>query len=264
MMRSKGTATTPDGITWYYEQEGSGPHIVLIPDGISDCHEFSASISHIASAGFTVTTFDTPGMSRSSEAPAEAYQDVTSQKLANQVIGLLDHLHIDNATFWGSSSGGATVLALASLHPSRTRSALPHEVPTGPQPFFQTLIPLDDETISQTVSDAFTKQFPADIETWNALGTDFHARLWKNYPRWVRGYGATLTPSISLAREALTKRRMDWSVGAATPTAMFVDNVIEATRCGISVRTLPGTHFPYIFDPEAFAEYVVGMTRKYL
>lgn len=232
-MRSKATATTPDGITWYYEQEGTGPHIVLIPDGIGDYHEFNASISLIANAGFTVTTFDTPGMSRSSETPADAYQQVTAPKLAKQVIGLLDHLGIDIATFWGSSSGGATVLALTSLYPERIRNALPHEVPTGPQKFFEALMSLDDGTIAKTVADAFTQQFPTDIETWNALGEDFHKRLWRNYPRWVRGYGVTLTPSIPMGRDDLTKRPMDWSVGAATPTAMFVDNVIAATRFGI-------------------------------
>ncbi|RYP63407.1 hypothetical protein DL771_009305 [Monosporascus sp. 5C6A] len=27
-----------NGIAWYYEQEGSGPHVVLIPDRLGECH----------------------------------------------------------------------------------------------------------------------------------------------------------------------------------------------------------------------------------
>src|SRR5690348_8946619 len=112
-MRTRSTITTKDGITWYYEQEGTGPHVVLIPDGLGECQMFDKPMSLIADHGFTVTTFDMPGMSRSCNAPPETYQDVTAQMLADYVIGLLDELRIDVATFWGSSSGGSTVLALA-------------------------------------------------------------------------------------------------------------------------------------------------------
>lgn len=263
-MRLRSTIKTKDGITWYYEQEGSGPDVFLILDGIGDCFEFDKAMSLIANQGFAVTTFDNPGMSRFSNAPPDAYQNVTTPKLATQVIGLLDELHIHEATFWGSSSGGATVLALATGYPERTRNGLPHEVPTGEQKFFTALVHEDDNVIAKTMAEGFSKQFPTDIGVWEALGEDFHARLWKNYPRWVRGYGVTLTPSIPMTNDDLTKKPLDWSVGAATPTAMFIDNIVTAVEAGISVRVLPGTHFPYITDPEAFADDSVKMTRKYL
>ena len=75
-MRTTSTTTTKDGITWYYEQEGSGPHLVLIPDGFGECQMFDKPMSVIAKSGFTVTTFDMPGMSRFSKAPPETYQEV--------------------------------------------------------------------------------------------------------------------------------------------------------------------------------------------
>lgn len=103
---------------------------MLVPDGLGECQLFDKPMSLIASSGFTVTTFDMPGMSRSSDAPPETYQKVTAQKLASYVISICDELHIDIATFWGCSSGGSTVLALASGYPDRVRNTLPHEVPT--------------------------------------------------------------------------------------------------------------------------------------
>jgi hypothetical protein len=54
---------TQDGIEWYCEQQGSGPNLILIPSGEGDCFSFSKTAS-LLSTTFTVTTFDTPGFSR--------------------------------------------------------------------------------------------------------------------------------------------------------------------------------------------------------
>lgn len=121
--RTRSNVTTKDGTIWYYEQEGSGPHIVLVPDGLGECELFDKPMSTIASHGFTVTTFDMPGMSRSSNAPPDTYQDVTAQKLSRSVIGILDALDIEFASFWGCSSGASTVLALCIDFPESTKRA---------------------------------------------------------------------------------------------------------------------------------------------
>jgi len=263
-MRTRSNITTKDGINWYYEQEGSGPHVVLIPDGLGECHMFDKPMSVIASNGFTVTTFDMPGMGRSSNAPPETYQNVTAQKLAKYVIGILDELSIDIATFWGCSSGGSTVLALAVDYPKRMRNGMAHEVPTYKMDDLSMLVELDDESISQIMEGNIFKASCGDEEAWKALGEESHARRWKNYPRWARGYLLTLPDSSPVRVEDLAKRPLDWTVGASTPTARFFDNIVTATKAGINIRVLPGMHFPYVSDPDDFAKYVVDTTRKYL
>ena len=288
-MRTQSTITTPDGITWYYEQEGTGPHIVLIPDGIGDCALFSKPVSLIAAAGFTVTTFDMPGMSRSAHGantPPESYQDITAPKLARYVISLLDALHIDDdaATFWGSSSGGATVLALAAGYPDRVRNGIVHEVPTTQHDFFEELLQNDDESIAKTLAAQMPALFVGDAAAWDALGDDVHARLWRNYSRWARGYPRTLPQSVPTVpvggsgggggdqeqeeeeeeNEDRVRRPLDWTVGAGTPMGMFFDNVVTAAKAGVSIGLLPGMHLPYVSHPEAFARHVVDTTRKYL
>lgn len=282
-MRTQSTITTPDGITWYYEQEGTGPHIVLIPDGIGDCALFSKPASLIAAAGFTVTTFDMPGMSRSAQGlntPAESYQDITAPKLARYVISLLDALHIDDdaATFWGSSSGGATVLALAAGYPDRVRNGIVHEVPTTQHDLFEELLQNDDESIAKTLAAQMPALFVGDAAAWDALGDDVHARLWRNYSRWDRGYPRTLPQSVPTVpvgggggdqeeeeeNEDRVRRPLDWTVGAGTPMGMFFDNVVTAAKAGVSIGLLPGMHLPYVSHPEAFARHVVDTTRKYL
>lgn len=263
-MRTKSTITTKNGITWYYEQEGSGPHVVLIPDGLGECQMFDKPMCLIAENGFTVTTFDMPGMSRSSKAPPETYQDVTAQKLADNIISILDALRIDVATFWGCSSGGSTVLALVSGYPERVRNAMPHEVPTYDMPELSALVALDDETISRTMAERVPEASCGDLAAWQGLGDEALARMWKNYPRWARGYPLTIPQSSPVGKEDLAKRPLDWTVGASTPTAVFFDNIVTATKAGVSIAVIPGRHFPYVSDPEAFAKHVVSTTRKYL
>ncbi|KAI3336428.1 alpha/beta-hydrolase [Xylariaceae sp. AK1471] len=263
-MRTKGTTTTDEGITWYYEQEGSGPDIVLIPDGLGECQMFDKPMSSIAASGFRVTTFDMPGMSRSSAAPPETYEDVTAQKLASYVISIVDKLGIDIATFWGCSSGGSAVLALVAGYPERVRNGLAHEVPTYHIDGLNSLYKLGDEAISTNIAATLPAGSCGNFEAWVSLGGDVHARLWKNYPRWARGYPRSLPPSAPTNAKDLLKRPLYWTVGASTQTSRFFDNIVTAAKAGVDVGHLPGMHFPYVSDPEAFVKHVVDTTRKHL
>ncbi|KAI1202627.1 zearalenone hydrolase [Nemania serpens] len=263
-MRTKGTTTTSEGITWYYEQEGSGPDIVLIPDGLGECQMFDKAISLVAADGFRVTTFDMPGMSRSSNAPPETFENATGQKLASYVISIIDKLEISTATFWGCSSGGSTVLALVTGYPERVRTALAHEVPLHLIDALSNLHTLDDEVISRNLASTLPMGSCGDPEAWAGLGGDAHARLWKNYPRWAHGYPLTIPLSAPTNAEDLSKRPLYWTVGASTPTSRFFDNIAAANKAGVDIGYLPGMHFPYVSHPEAFAKHVVDATRKHL
>lgn len=261
--RTKSTITTKNGITWYYEQEGSGPDVVLIPDGLGECQMFNASLPLIAQAGFRVTTFDMPGMSRSSNAPAETYQAVTAQKLAAYVIGLCDELDIRLATFFGSSSGGSTVLALAIDYPDRVRNVLPHEAPTFSMNFLLHLPDSEPDTISSEMAKN-SRALSGNEAAWDALGEEVHARLKKNYVRWALGYPMTIPASTPVDIDQLRNKPVDWTIGATTPSYMFFEDVVVATRAGISIAPLEGSHFPYVSHPENFAKHVIEKTRKYL
>ncbi|KAK8124189.1 hypothetical protein PG999_004107 [Apiospora kogelbergensis] len=244
-MRKSFETETPDGITWHCEQEGTGPHIVLVPDAFGDCHFFDKSMSLLAASGFTVTSYDSPGLSRSTRAPPESYTDLTPEKVAGFVLGLLDALGIDVATFWGGSAGGVVALALATAHPARVRNALLHEVPTFlPAPFAAALGRSDDAA-------------------WRALGDDCHDRLWRNSPRSARAYWRLPRP-WSTAQLRQIRPPLAWSVGNATPMGLYFDNVVRAAEAEIPLTLLRDMHFPYVTAPAEFAEYVARVTRQYL
>ncbi|KPI44131.1 uncharacterized protein AB675_6339 [Cyphellophora attinorum] len=261
--RLKSTVTTKDGIEWYYEQEGVGPHVVLIPDGLGECQMMDKPMSLIASAGFTVTTFDMPGMSRSSNAPVESYKGVTGHKLATQLDTLMEHLEIAKASFWGCSAGALAVLGLCAHYPSRVRNAMPHEAPLHLMDQLKDLPSLDDETLIASMA-AISKASCRDDEAWNSLGPEVHQRLRRNFIRWAHGYISDLTLSPPIETENLRKRPISWTVGADSPMFMFFSNVVTATKADIPIKTLPGGHFPYVSHPEQMSKHIVEATRSHL
>ncbi|KIW14513.1 hypothetical protein PV08_07297 [Exophiala spinifera] len=260
--RTRKVVATRDGIKWHVEQEGSGPDIVLVPDGLGECQMFDKPMSMIAASGFRVTTFDMPGMSRSKVAPPETYQEITGHKLATFVDGLLEELNIPVASFWGCSSGASTVLALCAAFPDRVRNAMPHELPTKNPEAITDIHEKDPAEITRDM-EATTKAMSGSVEAWDALGPEVHARLRDNYVRWAYGYPATIPASAPTKPEDLHKRPVDWTVGGGTPTAFFFDNIVIAVKEGLNIGLLPGSHFPYVSHPEVFAKHVVETCQKY-
>ena len=105
--------------------------------------------------------------------------------------------------------------------------------------------------------------YPAEMEKWEAKGKDFQDRLSKNYPRWVRGYTTSFGPSVSLEPQFITSVPFDWSVGAATQTRFVLDSLVPVIRAGIAVHLLPGLHFPFTTDPEAFSKHVAERAKQF-
>ncbi|KAF7183974.1 hypothetical protein CNMCM7691_004464 [Aspergillus felis] len=200
-----------------------------------------------------------PGMSRT-VAPRACYRDVTPQLLAGQIIGLMDELSIPVATFYGCSSGGAAVLALVANHPARVRSGIVHEVPFTVPPHMAAFTSLSDAEIVDACRNIFSTGMNEDQAAFRQLGSEYHARLDRNYITWVRNY-FRVWPNLS--EEGLTKRPIIWTIGALTPAGAFFENVKIACRCGIDIGLLPCMHFPQVSIPEKLALHIQEAAMKY-
>lgn len=251
---------TNDRISWHVERRGTGPDVVLIPSGEGDCESFAKTAAILATS-FAVTTFDMPGMSRTT-APEAAMQDITTSKLAHQIIGLLNVLKIEKATFWGCSSGGLIALCLASQHTNRVRNTIIHEVPLASGPAINALKSLSDADIVSTCHTLFTTTLCEDPAKFEALGPTYNDRLKKNLVTWVRRYVNQVERGFS--KEELRSRPVCWTIGALTPAGMFLQNVVVGVKAGIEVGSLECRHFPQITVPEALAEHIRRETVKYL
>ena len=233
-------------------RQGSGPDVILIPSGEGDCEYFSKVAGALATS-FTVTTFDMPGMSRTT-APEAAMKDLTASKLATQIVGLLDQLSIDQTSVWGCSSGGLAALALVADYPNRIRNAIVHEVPLACPDFVKELQFLDDKELIESSRQMFGHVMSEDEERWNAMGPEYLGRLEKNWVTWARTYVNKVERPFS--KDELTRRPVRWTIGALTPAGQFYQNVVDGYAAGIPVGLLPSRHFPQITVPDVMAEHI--------
>lgn len=251
------------GIDWYCEIRGTGPVLVLIPSGEGDCANFETTAALLADR-FSVLTFDTPGYSRSG-APTDPAQ-ISVPNLAGQIATLVRALGVDKATFYGCSSGGRAVLDLVCTEHELVRNGIVHEAAlASPHMDAQLgkLAALDDATAVQVCKHMFAKVMNEDEGAWMALGSDYHARLERNYLTWVRRYigqglGAPIDP------QALQRRPVAWTVGSLSDQAAFAGNYALADAAGIEVTALPSRHFPQVSIPGKLAEHISAATAPYL
>ncbi|MCU0302092.1 MAG: alpha/beta hydrolase [Candidatus Nanopelagicales bacterium] len=102
----------------HFVETGQGDPVVLLHAFPVDSALWAAQRHPIAQAGFRVITPDLPGFGGSRLAEAEPSVDV----MADEVVGVLDHLGITRAVVGGLSMGGYVTMALLRRHPDRLRA----------------------------------------------------------------------------------------------------------------------------------------------
>ncbi|GAB5585277.1 hypothetical protein Unana1_00177 [Umbelopsis nana] len=108
------------GARLYYETEGSGPVLVMVPGANGDNNVFKpvrAFLKH----NFTVVTYDRRGFSQSELTGPQDY-DRRLETDADDVQSLISHLTKEPAVVFGSSSGAIVALKVLSRYPSSVRA----------------------------------------------------------------------------------------------------------------------------------------------
>jgi pimeloyl-ACP methyl ester carboxylesterase len=252
---------TGDGISWYVQQSGSGPHLMFIPSGEGDCSSFD-KVATLLSSTFKITTFDLPGFSRSPASPS-AMENLTPIILARQIIPLMDKLGIPSTTIYASSSGGLIGRALLIHYPERVERLIIHEVPLSIPPGMDVISQLADTNEPQVVAicaDLFKNVMNEDRTAWEALGPEYHKRLEKNYVTWIRSYVKSL-PFTEWKKEEVMTKPVFWTVGALSTMGAWFDNVVMACETGIKIGMLPCRHFPQVSIPDKLVEYIRGCCK---
>jgi 3-oxoadipate enol-lactonase len=159
-----GEITTGDGVLIHYEVEGreDGPPLLFSNSLGTDLHLWDTQATEAAGLGFRVIRYDQRGHGASG-APQGAYK---LERLAQDVLDLLEALGISRTAFCGLSMGGMTGIWLAMHHPRRfTRLALCNTaVWMPPRDFWETRIRDVTEGGMQAIVDGvverwFTKAF---------------------------------------------------------------------------------------------------------
>jgi pimeloyl-ACP methyl ester carboxylesterase len=106
------------GIDLYYEEHGSGPHLVFahgLFGSVAFAPRFGEPIEEIAAKGVHVVAYDARGHGRSGYTTRRG--DYHPQSLAEDLHGLMLALGLERASIYGGSMGAATALMLALEHP---------------------------------------------------------------------------------------------------------------------------------------------------
>lgn len=95
-----------------YDEQGSGPAVVLLHAGIADRTMWADLLPRLAHGGYRAIALDLPGFGEAVPQPGAPPPWV-------DVLGTLDELGVDGAAIVGCSYGGAIALRAAALHRGR-------------------------------------------------------------------------------------------------------------------------------------------------
>lgn len=114
----------------HYVEQGEGIPVVLC-HGFPHCwFSWHRQIIAFAEAGFRVIAVDMRGMGQT-DAP-ESFSEYGVETITEDLVGLLDHLNIDQAVFAGLDFGAFAIYDLAMRHPDRVRAVIGLENPAAP------------------------------------------------------------------------------------------------------------------------------------
>jgi pimeloyl-ACP methyl ester carboxylesterase len=114
------------GAKLYYEVQGSGPVLLMIPGGPADAGIF-ATLAGLMAESYTTVRYDPRGNSRS--VPDGPPQDQNMDRHGDDAAHLLAIFGSEPAFVLGSSGGAQIGLNLAARHPERVRTLVAHEPP---------------------------------------------------------------------------------------------------------------------------------------
>ena len=103
----------------YYEEHGQGPPLVMILGLGQDTATWSFQIPELSNR-LRLIVFDNRDCGKSSR----CLDDYTTRTMAQDTIGLMDHLGIDQAHICGTSMGGMIAQQVVLMAPERVNSLI--------------------------------------------------------------------------------------------------------------------------------------------
>ncbi len=111
-------ATVPGARIFYRDTGGSGATVILLHAATGSSRVWDYQIPAFTAAGYRVIAFDRRGWGRTEINPG-GLQPGTA---ADDLLGLIDQLHLDRIHLIGTAAGGFVALDFALSYPQRLRS----------------------------------------------------------------------------------------------------------------------------------------------
>lgn len=258
------------GATLYYERQGHGPTLLIIPGGPQDAGVFAELAQHLADR-FTVVTYDPRGNSRS--AFDGGAQPLSVDVQADDAAALIAAVGQGPAHVFGTSGGAQIGLNLAARHSELVKALVAHEPPAmmlldDPSAMLEADQALYD-TYRRDGVDAAMGQFFAENGLGDEGGEDgppefdmppeaaeTFARVSGNFDYWLAHGMLPLgryRPDIEKLKAG--KPKIVVAIGAASAGQPIHEmSLAVANKLGIEPVPFPGDHMGFEPHAEAFAQ----------
>lgn len=124
-----------NNVNLYYEKQGSGEPLVLIPYLAADQACYAFQVADYAKH-FTCISVDLRGAGQSDK-PAGAY---STELFADDIAAFMQAIGVDRAHVFGLSLGGAVAMQLASKHPEKVKTLSLHSSWPKTDPFLRAVV----------------------------------------------------------------------------------------------------------------------------
>jgi 3-oxoadipate enol-lactonase len=148
-----------NGIDIYYEVQGEGEPLVLIPYLAADQACYAFQVAEYAKH-FTCYTVDLRGAGLSSK-PDGTY---TTELFADDMAGFMQAAGVERAHVFGLSLGAETAMWLAAKHPGRVKSLSLHSAWDATDPFLRVVV--EGWRITAQALDSVTEMVIKGIFPW--------------------------------------------------------------------------------------------------
>lgn len=104
----------------YYKDVGQGPALILVPGLGGDSRAFNPLFPFLRKERLRFVAFDPRGLGRSQG----TFEDCTMEDMVLDLVGLMDHLGMEEAFFLGASLGALVVRSFAMHRPRRVKGLI--------------------------------------------------------------------------------------------------------------------------------------------
>ncbi|MGB6488830.1 MAG: alpha/beta hydrolase [Steroidobacteraceae bacterium] len=234
---------------WYAEwgTRNGGVPVLLLHGGSLNSNYFGLLIPELTKHGYRVIATDSRGQGRSARAPGP----ITYHMMANDVIRLLDRLHIRQVSLVGWSDGGITGLDLAINHPERLHRLFAYGANTDVAGVYGNADKAPTVIAFEARAKQEYRQLSPTPDDWDSF-LAVMGHMWSTEPDFTAGQLQSIRVPTTIADgeyEEIIKPQHTRYIAATIPNAKLV--------------ILPDvSHFAILQDPAEFNAAVLSFLRN--